>query len=125
MLHLDSDRDILTLVAQALDKDAFITSATTVESGLHALETGGFDLAIVDLELDGNSGADLLPHLNDAEGLPIPVIVYSSQGANPQHAERVKAALAKSRGSIDDLVGSLRKRLGARSKESIGDGESA
>jgi hypothetical protein len=61
--------------------------------------------------MDGNIGADVLPHLHDRMGQPIPVIVYSPGSANSVHAERLKAALAKSRGSIDSLIDILRNRI--------------
>jgi DNA-binding NarL/FixJ family response regulator len=41
--------------------------------------------------------------------------VFSPQDANPVFAVQVRAALIKSRTSIDNLVATLRKRLAGRS----------
>jgi len=61
--------------------------------------------------LAAGSGLDLLPHLVDAEGHAIPVVVMSARGANPQFAAQVHATLSKSRASIDSLVATLRRRV--------------
>jgi len=121
ILHIDSDPNVINLVAQSLSKDAIVVPAATVESALRSLKTGDFDLAIVDLDMDNGLVADALPHLRDQNGHAIPVIVYSTDGANPIHAERVKAALAKTRGPIDSLVELLRIRI---SKSPTRDGSS-
>jgi len=111
VLHLDDDPDVLGIVAQALDGEAQVVSVATVEDARRALAASHFDLAVIDLALDGHSGLDLLPELHDSAGEAIPVVIYSAQGANPACAARVKAALTKSRASIDGLIANLRKRV--------------
>jgi hypothetical protein len=64
-------------------------------------------------------GLDLLPELHDSAGEAIPIIIYSAQGANPVYAAQVQAALAKSRGSIDSLIATLRTRLIPRAAVTI------
>jgi DNA-binding NtrC family response regulator len=102
---------VLGIVAQALDGEAQVVSVATVEDARRALAASHFDLAVIDLALDGRSGLDLLPELHDSAGEPIPVVIYSAQGANPACAARVKAALTQSRASIDRLIANLRKRV--------------
>jgi signal transduction histidine kinase/DNA-binding response OmpR family regulator len=111
VLHIDSDPNVITVVAQALSKDAIVVPAATVESAIRSLKTSDFDLAIVDLDMDNGLVAEALPHLRDQKGNAIPVIVYSTDGANPIHAQRVKEALAKTRGPLDSLVELLRARI--------------
>ncbi len=111
ILHLDDDPDVLGIVAQSLDVDAQVVSVATVDDARRALATSNFDLAVIDLPLDGNSGLDLLTDLHDSAGDPIPVIVYSAQGANQVCAAQVRTALAKLRPSIDNLIANLRKRV--------------
>jgi DNA-binding response OmpR family regulator len=94
-----------------LDSDAEVVSVRTLEQARSALAADRFDLAVVDLALDGVSGLDLLPELRDVDGKTVPVIVYSAQGANRDCAAKVQAILAKSRASIDDLVVTLGRRL--------------
>jgi PAS domain S-box-containing protein len=114
VLHLDDDPDVLGIVAQALDGEAQVVSVATVEDARRALAASHFDLAVIDLTLDGRSGLDLLPDLHDSAGEAIPVVIYSAQGANPACAARVKAALTQSRASIDSLIANLRKHVAVR-----------
>jgi PAS domain S-box-containing protein len=111
VLHLDDDPDVLGIVAQALNGDAQVVSVALVEDARRALAASHFDLAVIDLALDGRSGLDLLPELYDSAGEAIPVIVYSAQCANSVCAAQVQAALTKSRASIDSLIANLRKRV--------------
>ena len=109
ILHLDDDPDVLGIVALALNGDAQVVSAVTVEEARHALTASDFDLAILDLALDGPSGLDLLPDLYDSTGEAIPAIVYSAQNSIPICAANAQAGLPKSRASIDGLIGMLRQ----------------
>jgi PAS domain S-box-containing protein len=111
ILHLDDDPDVLGIVAQSLDADAQVVSVATVEDARRALAISKFDLAVVDLAIDGSSGLGLLTDLHDSAGDPIPVIVYSAQGANQVCAEQVRAALARLRPPIDNLIANLRKQV--------------
>ena len=111
VLHLDDDPDVLGIVAQSLDVDAQVVSVATVEDARRALAASNFDLAVIDLALDGGSGLGLLTDLRDSAGDPIPVIVYSAQGANQVYAAQVRTALAKLRPSIDNLIANLRKQM--------------
>ena len=111
VLHLDDDPDVLGIVAQSLDVDAQVVSVATVEDARRALAASNFDLAVIDLALDGSAGLGLLTDLRDSAGDPIPVIVYSAQGANQVYAAQVRTALAKLRPSIDNLIANLRKQV--------------
>jgi signal transduction histidine kinase len=111
VLHLDDDPDVLGIVAQALNGDALVVSVAAMKEARRALVASDFDLAIIDLALDGLSGLDLLPDLYDSAGEAIPAIVYSAQSAIPICATKIQAALPKSRASIDSLIAILRKRV--------------
>jgi PAS domain S-box-containing protein len=112
VLHLDNDREVLSLVAEALNDVAQVVSVPTIKDARGALVASHFDLAIIDLALDAHSGLELLlPELRDSAGEAIPVVVYSAQGINRECAAQVQAALTKSRASIDSLIAILRKRI--------------
>jgi PAS domain S-box-containing protein len=125
VLHLDDDPDVLGIVAQALNGEAQVVSVATVEDARRALAASHFDLALIDLALDGRSGLDLLPGLHDSAGEAIPVIIYSAEGANPACAARVHTALTKSRASIDSLIAMLRKRVAVPSPRAPAENELA
>jgi PAS domain S-box-containing protein len=125
VLHLDDDPDVLGIVAQALNGEAQVVSVATVEDARRALAASHFDLALIDLALDGRSGLDLPPELHDSAGEALPVIVYSAEGANPACAARVHAALTKSRASIDSLIAMLRKRVAVPSPRAPAEREPA
>ncbi len=111
ILHVNDDAAILAIVAQALASSIDVVSVATIDDARCALAANRFDLALIDLALDRGSSMDLLPELHDNAGDAIPVIVYSAEGANSICAAQVKAALTKSRSSVDSLIATLRKRL--------------
>ena len=57
---------------------------------------------------------NLLHELRNSEGDAIPLVVFSPQDANPAFAVQIRAALTRSRTSIDNLIATLRKRLAAQ-----------
>jgi PAS domain S-box-containing protein len=116
ILHIDDDPDVLGMVAHALDDDANVVSVRTVEQARSAIAADHFDLAVVDLSLDGSSGFDLIPELCDAAGHTIPVVIYSALASSAVQPAQVQAVLPKSRTSIDRLITNLRKRLAERTE---------
>jgi DNA-binding response OmpR family regulator/two-component sensor histidine kinase len=111
ILHLDSDRDTLRLVAEALSAKAEVMSVESIEEAQRALAENQFDVAVLDVALALGSGMALLHALRDREGEAIPLVVFSPQDTNPLFANQVRAALISSRTSIDSLIATLRRRL--------------
>jgi PAS domain S-box-containing protein len=115
ILHVDDDRDVLDRVAHTLDSIADVVSVDSIDEARCALATAQFDLAVVDVDLGGVSGLDLLPELRDSKGAPIPVIIFSACAIELEADLPVEASLSKSRASLDNLVVAVRDRLLARS----------
>jgi CheY-like chemotaxis protein len=115
ILHVDSDSDALRLVAKALAAKAEVMSVDSIDEARRALAANRFDVAVLDVGLALGSGFELLHELHDSDGDAIPLVVFSPQDANPVFATQVRAALIKSRTSIDTLIATLRKRLVASS----------
>ena len=111
ILHVDSDPELLRVVANALGAKAEVMSVDSIDEARRALAANRFDVAVLDVALASGSGFELLHELRDSEGDAIPLVVFSPQDANPVSAVQVRAALIKSRTSIDKLVATLRKRL--------------
>jgi PAS domain S-box-containing protein len=117
ILHVDDDRDVLKLVAQALSFTADVVSVESIDEARHMLEKHHFDLAVLDVALAEGFGLDLLPDLCGADGEPTPVVVFSAQDS-PEVAARVLAVLTKSRASIDSLVATLRRLVAGQIPQS-------
>jgi PAS domain S-box-containing protein len=115
ILHLDSDPEMLRVVAKELGAKAEVMSVESVDEARRALAANRFDVAVLDVALAAGSGFELLHALRDSEGDAIPLVVFSPQDENPAFAVQVRAALTKSRTSIDKLIATLRKRLAAGS----------
>jgi CheY-like chemotaxis protein len=111
VLHLNSNHDVLSAVAEALDAHAEVMSVDSIDKARRALAESRFDVAVLDVALAEGSGFELLHELRDSDGDEIPLIVFSPQDANPIFAAQVRTALIKPRTSIDSLVATLRKRL--------------
>jgi PAS domain S-box-containing protein len=124
ILHVDDDRDVLRLIAQALGSTAEVMSAESIDEARHLLDIQSFDLAVLDVALAEGFGLDLLPDLCGADGQSIPVIVFSAQDS-PEVAARVLAVLSKSRASFDSLVSTLRRLVAGRVDHSRADLEVA
>jgi PAS domain S-box-containing protein len=107
ILHLDDDADILKAVADALGNSAEVVSVESLDTAREALHRDRFDVAVLDIALPDGVGLDLLPDLRSRDGQPIPVVVFSAHDT-PDVAAQVMAVLAKSGGSIDSLVRTLR-----------------
>ncbi len=102
LLHVDDDRDCLTVVANAFAGRARLLSVTSLAEAREALEGHRFTGAIVDLMLPPDSGLELVAGLREAApGLPI--VIFSALD-DVQAQPGVDVMLVKSRTSFDTLV---------------------
>jgi PAS domain S-box-containing protein len=111
ILHIDDDPAMRDLVAFALDPMASVVSVGSVDEARGALLTQQFDLAVLDIALGPVSGLELLPELQNRNGRPIPVIIFSAHPPELAPSPQVRARLTKSRSSLDDLVAAIHDRL--------------
>jgi PAS domain S-box-containing protein len=111
ILHIDDDPYVLELVARAIGLSATVISADSIEAARRALAVYRFDLCVLDIELGPVSGLELLPELRGSEGRPLPVVIFSAQGANLATDPQVQANLNKSRAALDRLVATVHNRL--------------
>jgi two-component system nitrogen regulation response regulator GlnG len=76
ILILDDEADVRTVVRAALSEDGHnCVECDTAEEGLELLAKNEFDLALVDINLPGESGLDLLTKHTDAGGSTSIVII--------------------------------------------------
>jgi signal transduction histidine kinase/DNA-binding response OmpR family regulator len=115
ILHVESDPELLHVVANALGAKAEVMSVDSIEEARRALAANRFDVAVLDVALAAGSGFELLHELRDSEGDAIPLVVFSPRDSNPVFAAQVRSVLIKSRTSIDNLITILQKRLAGSS----------
>src|SRR3954469_18532318 len=66
VLVIDDQSDVRTMISIVLRINRFdIVEAATAEAGLKAFEAADFDLAIVDIFLQGSNGSDLIATMRE------------------------------------------------------------
>ncbi len=111
ILHVDDDYDVLALVRRELDSIADVVSVDSMESARRTLATDRIDLAVLDIALGEDSGLDLLPDLLGAVGHTIPVIIFSTHGADTARHEQVHVALSKMNSPVESLRFAVQDQL--------------
>lgn len=117
ILLVEDQQAMRDAVAELLETDARLNVCGSVESGEDALDTledGAPDLAVIDLDLPGMNGFELMSCLrNRAPG--VPVVVLSSHTAarfeGPTLQAGARAYVPKDRAAYD-LMGTVRHVLG-------------
>ncbi len=85
-----------------------VSAAASVAEARRLLRTQSFDLLVLDVGLPDASGLGVLPHLVGLNATT-PVLVFSAHEPSGALAERVNAALVKSRTSNQQLLDTIRK----------------
>jgi len=114
ILHVEDDESLTQLVEELLSDEAQVVRAHSLAQARAHIEAERFDLVILDAALGDGSGLDLLPALHEAGSEAPPIILYSASEPSRELAERVQAALVKSRDSVEHLLATVR-RLARRS----------
>jgi len=104
VLHVEDDIDVIGVVRMALQDIANVVPIKTIEAAKSLLQHQHFDAVVLDLALPDGSGLELLETLERQPGGCAPVVIFSAQEPSPAVAAQVRAALIKSKASIDELV---------------------
>ena len=108
ILHVENDLDIQHIVG-AMTKDfAILEYASTLDEARARLSTSRFDLVLLDLALEHESGWDLIDNINALNPRP-PVIVFSASDAETTEGKQVQAILVKARTSDVELLNSFQR----------------
>ncbi|TCP34770.1 ATP-binding protein [Sphingomonas sp. BK235] len=114
VLHVDDDPDVRETVAAALAETARVIAAPSLDRARALLRERAPALAILDMQVVDGHGPELIPDLIDAEGAPIPVIIFSGQQIPAPLAARADVVLTKGRHSLPDLAATARRLLATR-----------
>lgn len=108
ILHVEDDESLTRLVSELLSDEAEVIPARSLAQARLLIETGRYDLVILDIALGDGSGLELLPVLRQGP-MPPPVILYSATEPSRELSNMVQAALVKSRDSVEQLLETVRK----------------
>lgn len=79
ILIVDDEEEMLTLLTLILEEEFCVTTASDGVEALELLQSGSFDLCILDIMMPRLDGMELLRALNRNQN-PIPVILLSARG---------------------------------------------
>lgn len=112
LLHVEDDPDIRRIFRRTLPETWSVRGAETIAAAKSALGKEVFDVVVLDLSLPDGGGEELIDSVGEAQ-----VILFSASDAPRETAERVSAAMVKSRadaGQVRDMIVSLiRNREGS------------
>jgi PAS domain S-box-containing protein len=108
ILHVEDDADVRKVLATLVGGEVEVTGAESVGQATSLLGQSTFDLVVLDVGLPDASGLALLPRMQGLNA-NTPVLVFSAHDPSPEMAERVAAALVKSRTSNHELLDMVRR----------------
>ncbi|MEJ2452153.1 MAG: PAS domain S-box protein, partial [Gammaproteobacteria bacterium] len=103
ILHVEDDPLIYEMVRVLLRGHVDLVLAPSLYDAHQKLREEVFDLILLDVELTDGSGLDLIRDLDDVEYMP-QVVIFSSHEVGKDVAQKVKAALVKSKDSRKELI---------------------
>ena len=90
ILVVDDDPAILKLIKLKLERNDWQVSTTeNSENALDKMNGEGFDLALIDLDLNGKSGLDLMEQMHGMDPT-VPVIILTGYGTVESAVEAMK-----------------------------------
>lgn len=117
ILYVEDDPDLVEVVAALVSGSADATIAASLGEAREALRGNSYDLVILDVGLPDGSGLDLLPVLENEDGQPTPVIVFSGNEIEEDMIQRVDAALIKAKTSNKVLLNTIHRLIGPRAQD--------
>jgi PAS domain S-box-containing protein len=117
ILHIEDDYSLTAIVREAMSRNASVTSARSIATARHLLQTQRFDAVILDVGLPDGSGMELLSN-NMTPGKPTPIVVsYTADEPSRALRAHVDAALVKSRHSVTQLLVTVLSQLDERANQ--------
>ncbi|OBX18630.1 hypothetical protein A9995_11795 [Erythrobacter sp. QSSC1-22B] len=112
VLHIDDDRDCLSVTASAFDGLANVLSFSTMEDAERAIHEHSFAGAIIDVGMREEDGTTLIPEIRQRNpGLP--VLLFSARDED-HLAAAADAVLIKSRSDLSEVVETMMRLLAER-----------
>jgi PAS domain S-box-containing protein len=98
ILHVENDLQTREVIAALLEPIAEIVGVSNLERARAAMQKTQFDLVLLDLELSGEDGTDLIDELT-RDALHVPIIVFTAhdERIDSELVARVESVLVKTR----------------------------
>ncbi|MDH5484510.1 MAG: PAS domain S-box protein [Gammaproteobacteria bacterium] len=103
ILHIEDEEDVHKIVATMLDEECELSWAKSYTEASQLLNSGQFDLVLLDIGLPDGNGLDLIK-LMEQHDKPPQIIIFSAQNVAKEYADRVNTVLIKSRHSNQQLL---------------------
>jgi len=103
VLHVEDDPDIAKIVATVIHEICDTDVAETISSAKKMLANMKYDLVVLDLNLRGESGYEVLTFLEE-NGYRIPVVILSVDEPKENISKNIAASLVKSKVTNNDLL---------------------
>lgn len=126
VLHVEDEPDVHQVVNVMLRDYCDLTWTTTLAASREAIETGEYDLVLLDIGLPDGSGLDLLEDI-ERHLFPPRVVIFSAYDVSAEYADKVSAVLTKSKTNnfrLAEVINSVLK-CAANSSKSLGDASDA
>ncbi len=107
ILHVEDDADVVEVTRAMLEDQHEYVYARSVAEAREKLQTGTFDLLLLDMLLPDGVGACLLGSLDTH----LPVVMFSNREIGIEVRAQVAAALVKANTSRDKLLATIRQVL--------------
>lgn len=121
ILHIEDDYSLTAIVREAMSRNASVTSARSIATARHLLQTQRYDAIILDVGLPDGSGIELLSNeLSQAKPAPI-IVSYTADEPTRALRTHVDAALVKSRHSVTQLLVTVLSQLDERAERNSGE----
>ncbi len=103
VLHIEDDQDVAKIVATVIANMCITDVANNISKAKKMLNNNSYDLIILDLNLNGESGYDMLAYLEEL-GYRLPVVILSVDEPHSDINRNIAASLIKSKVSNNDLL---------------------
>lgn len=113
LLVVDDERDIRHLYAAELQDEGYqVETAASAAEAAELLQQGGFDLLVLDIQMKGESGLQLLQRLVREQQARIPVILSTAFGCyKDDFSSWLADAYVVKSGDLTELKGEIRRVL--------------
>ncbi|HEX4375570.1 MAG TPA: PAS domain S-box protein [Steroidobacteraceae bacterium] len=111
VLHVEDDADLHRVIGAAMQSDADLSLATSLQQALRLLKSQRYDLILLEIGLPDGSGLQLLEHVHTLDGPAPPVVLLCAEAPPADACLDAAAILVKTRVSEQNIVETILRVL--------------